>query len=541
MDYTQVRVWAAERREKLFVLVSVVLLVGMAGGALVVSAQSPGGVSYTEVWNGTGHTSAIAWDTVDDVGFYANGTAGQTVVAVEGSTGNVVGSAVIGSRPEDAVYSTGADAVFVGGSAGDVHRVADDGTVEWSVSPAGGDEEVLMAYDPVGGVVWAAANDLQVGASTGTVYKLDAGNGSVLDTVSLSTLSQDAAYDVDNNRLLVAGRSKVQAVSDGGSVSVFDPVDATNIEVTESRVYVLNQSSGNVVAFEKAGNVVFTRTDATTLDIAGTGAHQASDTLFYTNSTAMVVVNSSGGVLGTVSTGDFDGDIVAFTENTGTIGVFAWDLDQNLVAAYSTNASANESGVVIAENESLTLDVRYYMQPNSTYPLSVYHHPTNYTRNEVTNQSTISIENVTFDGADVITYNNTSQTVSTINNSTVAERVNITATYDTGNGTVNDTQQVVVAAPTVDNLAILPNGLIRTLAVLTDGTLQALLVAALLSVPAARFTNAFAGLAVAEVVVVIGWLAGYTTLGIAMLSVFMAMFVGLNLAANIDYAISRGT
>jgi len=60
MELSEVRLWARERREKLFVVLSVVLLVGMAGGALVVSAQSGGFVlDYT--------SEPAGWTVVGDV------------------------------------------------------------------------------------------------------------------------------------------------------------------------------------------------------------------------------------------------------------------------------------------------------------------------------------------------------------------------------------------------------------------------------------------------------------------------------------------
>jgi len=212
------------------------------------------------------------------------------------------------------------------------------------------------------------------------------------------------------------------------------------------------------------------------------------------------------------------------------------------------SASGGSSG---SDNDSLTIDTRYYLQPGQSTPIRVYYQPDNLSSTEVTMDSntTISVESVVINNSSVLALNKTPDPweLEATNNSSVAERLNVTAEYDTGNGTVNATKEVTVAAATVENLKILPDSLIRLQALFgagqtgfADSTMLAILIAALLAVPASRFTNAFAGLATAEVVIVIGWLGGYVGLGIAMLSIFVAMFIGLNLAANIDYAISRG-
>ena len=452
MDYTQVRVWAAERREKLFVVLSVVLLVGLAGTAVVVSAQSSGGVLFEDGFEG----DLSAWDfsKYGDGSFGGGGTTATITNATSSDGAQSVLIETADSNDEGARLLTNSS--YTLSSGGTFTLVVDVNTSS--------EDRAIMLRD-------SECNNIVLGASDNSLNSCDVFQGSY--SLGGSLVNGSDADGVPNGQW-----NTIRIVGNGTHVSVYNNG-------------VLNATTGLTGSFQSG---VMVELEHLNSQATGSSKTYFDDVRLYDGAYAPGEEPSGGG------------------------------------------------GGGVEQNESLQVDTRYYMQPNSTYPLDVYYFPDNYTRNEVTNSSTITIENVTFDGRDVITYNQSAGTVSTINNSTVAEKVNITAEYTNANGTtVNDTQNVVVAAPTVDNLAILPNGLIRTQAVLTDGTLQALLVAALLSVPAARFTNAFAGLAVAEVVVVIGWLAGYTSLGIAMLSVFMAMFVGLNLAANIDYAISRGT
>jgi hypothetical protein len=51
-----------------------------------------------------------------------------------------------------------------------------------------------------------------------------------------------------------------------------------------------------------------------------------------------------------------------------------------------------------------------------------------------------------------------------------------------------------------------------------------------------RFTSAFGGLAVGQLGMTIGWLAGYVSWAIAAASLFVVLFIGLNLAERTSFA-----
>lgn len=187
--------------------------------------------------------------------------------------------------------------------------------------------------------------------------------------------------------------------------------------------------------------------------------------------------------------------------------------------------SVTVEGTRAPSDEELTLDTRSLVEPGDTHPYDVL-----FTRTDVTDNATVTSLNTS-----VLTIDSTNQTITGVNDSSIAESVNVTAEY---NG-FQTTKEIVVAEPTVDNLDILPTFLTRILAILQDPTIFALLIAGLVSVPASRFASSFGGLAAAEMVIVIGWVAGYIGIGIAMLSVFTAIFIGLNLAENTQ-VVSRG-
>lgn len=192
-------------------------------------------------------------------------------------------------------------------------------------------------------------------------------------------------------------------------------------------------------------------------------------------------------------------------------------------------------GTALPDSEELRIETRDLFFPGATHEYTVYFDE--YDASVEHNVSTNVTENatVTSENSTALTVNTENNTLSATSDANVSQVVNVTAEY---NGYVT-TKQVVVAEPTMENLEILPTGLWRTYALFSDNTIFALIIAGFGAVAAGRFAGAFAGLATAEMVIVIGWLAGYVGLGMAMVSLFMCLFIGLNLAANIDYTVSR--
>ncbi len=142
---------------------------------------------------------------------------------------------------------------------------------------------------------------------------------------------------------------------------------------------------------------------------------------------------------------------------------------------------------------------------------------------------------VTDDAGTTVASNNTSVlTVDEANNELVAvndTNVSQVVLVTASNGDLQTSKEVVVATKTVDNLEILPS-IYRTEAIFADSTIFFLIIATLIGVAATRFATSFAGIAVYEVSIVIGWFGGYVGLGITLLSLFAALFIGLNLAEN---------
>lgn len=188
----------------------------------------------------------------------------------------------------------------------------------------------------------------------------------------------------------------------------------------------------------------------------------------------------------------------------------------------------NQTEKVITE-ERLIIDTRHLYQPNSTHKYEVFlveGHGTNRERiADVTEEANISSENTS-----LITVNESGKTFRSTENENVSTWVRVNAETANHTGCTN----IMLGSPTVQNMKILP-GIWRFEAVLSDPFLFALLIATFLSVAVTRFTTAFGGLAIGQIVLTFGWFGGWVPWVYAVVSVFLVMFIGFNLAQNTEF------
>lgn len=185
-----------------------------------------------------------------------------------------------------------------------------------------------------------------------------------------------------------------------------------------------------------------------------------------------------------------------------------------------------------AQDDSLILETGNFMVHGTTQDFTVYQEtpsPNTASRNltDVTDNATVTSGNT-----DILRINDTANQliVESTTNESRNDRVNITAEYEGGYAYT----QVTVATPTVDNLELLPF-FWRVNAMFSDRAFQMVLVGVLLSVAATRTASAFAGLGVYQMVLTAGWLIGWVPIGLALVGLFSTLFIGLNMAANINY------
>jgi len=147
---------------------------------------------------------------------------------------------------------------------------------------------------------------------------------------------------------------------------------------------------------------------------------------------------------------------------------------------------------------------------------------------------------VTSSNTSVVTVDSQAAELVATSNLQVNDRVTVTATYTDQNGNTYTTQQnVTVANETVENIGILPTAS-RFTASIDDQTIQAILVAIGFGAAASIIASSFAGLGATTLIMTIAWLADYVGDGMIIVTVLVALFIGLNMALNIDYTVTKG-
>lgn len=217
----------------------------------------------------------------------------------------------------------------------------------------------------------------------------------------------------------------------------------------------------------------------------------------------------------------------SFDGTTGEFGLDTGTGDTNVREAWldQIEITGQES---VAEN--LTIETSSLLLHGESQPYEVKLEENNETR-DVTDEATVTSQNTS-----VIVVNESSNRLEATDNEAVAQRVTIQAEHDNVTGAAF--KEVTVATVDVENLEVLPP-VYRIGAFLGDWTIFLLIVTTGAGIIGTRGASAFMGLSMAEMVLVIGWFGGYISTGLAMTSVFAALFIGLNLAANIDYTVRR--
>jgi hypothetical protein len=185
-------------------------------------------------------------------------------------------------------------------------------------------------------------------------------------------------------------------------------------------------------------------------------------------------------------------------------------------------------------NASINLRARNFMDHGESTPYSVIV-TIDGDRKDVTDTATVTSSNTS-----VVTVDSQAAELVATSNLQVNDRVTITAEYTDQNGNVYVTQQnVTVANETVENIGILPTAS-RFTASIDDQTIQAILVAIGFGAAASIIASSFAGLGATTLIMTIAWLADYVGDGMIIVTVLVALFIGLNMALNIDYTVTKG-
>ena len=160
-----------------------------------------------------------------------------------------------------------------------------------------------------------------------------------------------------------------------------------------------------------------------------------------------------------------------------------------------------------------------------------YTNPDTGDREDVTENAT-----VTSPRPEIVFVDSALQQIQATDDDGVNERVRLKAEYEEADAP--SYKYVTVASPSLDNMEILPT-MQRIQATMTDPNIRVIIVAIFGGIIGTRFSSAFGGLGFSTLVMVVGWFGGWVETGIVMVALFTALFIGLNLAANIDYTVRR--
>lgn len=182
----------------------------------------------------------------------------------------------------------------------------------------------------------------------------------------------------------------------------------------------------------------------------------------------------------------------------------------------------------------LRIDAGNYMRPGTSQPYTIeFSEEDEEAYSDVTNNATL-----TSSDNDTLTVYPGNNTLIANSNVSGVEEVQLTAEYENRTAIKN----VTVAEPSLQNIDKLPAWW-KVSALFNDDrgtdTMLWLFAAVLAGITAARIASTFAGLGAYEMFVIFGWIVGDVSDGVLITSLLMAIFLGLNLAANIDYSVRQ--
>lgn len=193
---------------------------------------------------------------------------------------------------------------------------------------------------------------------------------------------------------------------------------------------------------------------------------------------------------------------------------------------------------LINKSQRLDLEATNFLEQGDTHPYTVYYYERDNETGILERSDVTQAATVTSNDTNALTINTTSTEFEATDNTSINVIVHVTAEYTTDNETFTDEQNVTVASLTLDNIKILPETW-RLNASLGNDSMFAILIATLVGIVGARASTSFGGLSLMTMAIIVAWFGGFTSTGIMLVTVFTATFIGLNVAANIDYGIHR--
>jgi len=267
------------------------------------------------------------------------GIGNNELFAIDGATGTVEWSRMLGGFPEGLSAPATADGtVFVGDYGGQLYALdAANGTTRWTVSAGGG----LRGYvgDPLvdSGTVYASSHDSTTGTTVLAAY--DAANGTQLWATDIGAgFSLEAPVAV-GGRVMIANGSHLIAMDAGsGAIAWVTPADGPGVGVAPlasapgAGAAIASLQGGAVAAFDAAGGQELWRRDVGTSATAPT----AADGRVFVGGDALYALDAASGT--TEWTASIGGIATAPAVSDGAVLVTT-EPDTGVAALEAVNAS----------------------------------------------------------------------------------------------------------------------------------------------------------------------------------------------------------
>lgn len=466
----------------------------------------------SQIWSQSGYDA----NYMTSMGGYIYGDNSQTAVVKLEDTGsgatevwNYSTTEVrdIGSSPDtDTVYITQSNTATY-----ELHALDSDMNVKFTDSPTAG---ALSKPSPS---TYGSTEKLYVSdAGDNAIVKLD--TGQALTSTVTANITDESNNPIANANVTIEDSANTVVftgqTNSNGKVST-DLEDGDYTLIANKEKYYKNSMSFSVVGSDTTLHMALDSKP----EISGTVVESDTESKTIANATIKILQN---GTKVTKVLSKSDGTFSVTVDNgTYTINVSKDTYESNETTINVTN-SVDIGEIALKPKEyNLNLRVSPYMNHSDTQEYVV-----RFNDDTITGNVTVRSSNIT-----LITVNQTSHKLIATDVINDTGEVNITATYTVDNHTIRDSENVTVSPMTIEYVEIL-SPLYSSIAISTDKTIQFLILAVVAGVGVATIINAFGGIGMMIIALIMGWIMDYIPLGVLLACLFGGIFIMMNTQLN---------
>lgn len=373
------------------------------------------------------------------------------------------------------------------------------------------------------------STDLADGDYTVTASKEKYHSDSSMFTVSGSAVTQNLTIETqeirgtiqDSNGNLISGSDIIVKDKATGNIVLNETGASTTYEVTVSDGdYWVNVTHPDYKKNETSVSLTSDENTDEFHDVILRMENEVTGKITNSNGDPLqsATVNVSNSNITKETTTDADG-VYSFYLKSGDYTI---NVTKTTYKPYESQISINSStqlNTIELESKEYNLNLRVspYMNHSDTQKYVI-----RFNDDIITENATISASNTS-----LISINTTMQTLNATNTINDTGEVNITATYQIDGKTITDSQNVTVAPMTIEYVEIL-SPLYGTLALVSDETIQYLILVIIAGVGVTTMVNAFGGISLMIMSLIIGWIIDYIPEGVLLASLFGGIFIMMN-------------